>query len=82
MSRKSFDPEMVARTLRLIHNSGSVIEIRMPKSGRLRTISGYFNNVDALVKVVTPVPRDLLQALAEMAPKPQASPPPTRVAHA
>jgi hypothetical protein len=53
MPKAPFDPQMVKQTLRLIHPPGGVIEIRMPKSGRLKTVSGYFDDVDALVNAVS-----------------------------
>jgi hypothetical protein len=54
-----YDPEIVRRTLRLAHPPGDVIEIRMPKAGKLRTISGYFDNIDAVVNALAPYTRQL-----------------------
>ena len=39
----SFDRSDILRTFQLFHNTGDVIELRIPKAGRYKTISGYFN---------------------------------------
>lgn len=54
MHKSSCDLQMVLRTLQLIHPPGSVIEIRMPKASRWKTVSGYFDAPEALVKAVVP----------------------------
>lgn len=43
------DLTQIRDTLLLLFEPGSVYEIRMPKTGRTRTVRGYFDNVDAAV---------------------------------
>lgn len=42
----------VADSLALLHEPGSVFEIRIPNSGRAGTVSGYFDNVEAAAKAI------------------------------
>ena len=52
-----FDRENAEAAVRVLsHGQERVWEVRVPKAGRFKTISGYFNNVDALV--------DTLEALS------------------
>lgn len=44
------DRNEIAAAIGLLINPGDVFELRIPKAGRFKTISGYFNNADALVK--------------------------------
>lgn len=44
--------EKIARGIKLLMQPGAVHEIRVPKAGRRGTISGYFNDLDALVEAV------------------------------
>jgi hypothetical protein len=46
--------EEIARTFALLVEPGDVHEVRMPKAGRHGTISGYFDDGDALVKAIAP----------------------------
>jgi len=48
----SFDRSDILRTFQLFHTPGDVIELRIPKAGRYKTISGYFNETGALVDSV------------------------------
>lgn len=41
----------IHQTLELLHAPGDVVELRIPKAGRYRTISGYFDDFEALAKV-------------------------------
>lgn len=43
MAGPTFDREEILRTFQLFHNPGDVIELRIPKASRYKTISGYFN---------------------------------------
>jgi hypothetical protein len=38
----------------LIHPPGNVLEIRVLKAGRWKTVSGYFNDLESLVRAVAP----------------------------
>ncbi|MEZ5590142.1 MAG: hypothetical protein R3F53_05335 [Gammaproteobacteria bacterium] len=40
----------IRRTLELLHPAGTVFEIRILKTGRKKTVRGYFDNVDAAAK--------------------------------
>jgi predicted P-loop ATPase len=42
----------IRRAARLLFGASDVVEIRVPKAGRHRTISGYFNDLEALVAEV------------------------------
>jgi hypothetical protein len=47
--------EEIMRTCHLLIGRDDVHEIRIPKAGRRGTISGYFNNREALVEAVLPL---------------------------
>lgn len=42
----------VLRAARLLFRAGSVVEVRVPKAGKLRTISGYFDDLEMLARDV------------------------------
>ncbi len=53
LAAPAFEPHDVRRFLSVLHESGDVFEIRVPKYGQYKsTASGYFNNVDAAVAAV------------------------------
>ena len=39
-----FDRSEILRTWQVFRQPGEVLEVRIPKAGRFRTISGYFDN--------------------------------------
>jgi hypothetical protein len=45
----NFDREDIMRTAQIFHEPGDVIELRIPKAGRYKTISCYFDNASAFV---------------------------------
>jgi len=50
---RAFSPHDVRRFLSLVHEPGSVFELRIPKYGPYRsTASGYFNDLDAAIEAV------------------------------
>jgi hypothetical protein len=38
------DHEQILNTLKIFHQPGTVVEIRIPKTDKYKTISGYFDN--------------------------------------
>ena len=44
--------ELATRAVAVMFGSGDVVELRVPKAGRHRTISGYFNDPAALVEAI------------------------------
>jgi hypothetical protein len=57
-TRLVHDPVEIARALAVLLPPGGVIECRIPNAGREGTISGYFDDPDALVKAVCARHRD------------------------
>jgi phage/plasmid-associated DNA primase len=49
---KDFDRAEILRTAQLFHESGDVFELRIPKAGRYKTISGYFNETGVFADAV------------------------------
>jgi putative DNA primase/helicase len=49
MAAQNFDREEILRTLCVFRQPGEVLEMRIPKAGKFRTISGYFSEPVALV---------------------------------
>jgi hypothetical protein len=47
------NPEEIARAFSLLFQPGDICELRAPRTKRQGTISGYFDNPDALIKAVT-----------------------------
>lgn len=47
-----FSREEIMKTFNVFHEPGDVVEVRVPKAGRHRTISGYFNDPDAFADAV------------------------------
>jgi P4 family phage/plasmid primase-like protien len=44
----------IVRAIRILFSiPGTVVEVRVPKAGRMKTISGYFNDYNALAKAVS-----------------------------
>ena len=41
-----YDAQAAADALRIMHEAGDVFEVRIPKTGRTKTVSGYFNDPD------------------------------------
>lgn len=48
----SFDRSEIIRALNVYHKPGDVVELRIPKAGRARTISGYFHGFELLADSV------------------------------
>ncbi len=48
----TFDRADILRSYRLFHSEGDVVELRIPKAGRYKTISGYFDNSSAFADAV------------------------------
>ena len=48
----SFNRSDILRTFQLFQGPGDVVELRIPKAGRYKTISGYFNETGLLVDSV------------------------------
>lgn len=44
--------QAVLRAARLLFQAGDVVEVRVPKAGRLRTVSGYFDDFELLAQAV------------------------------
>lgn len=42
----------ISKAITLLYKPGDVIELRVPKAGRLRTISGYFSNQEKLAEAL------------------------------
>ncbi|MEW6756376.1 MAG: AAA family ATPase [Candidatus Latescibacterota bacterium] len=49
------DAEEVGRALRLLHEPGAVFEVRIPRTARHGTVSGYFNDVETAAGAVVPL---------------------------
>jgi hypothetical protein len=52
MTNNGASPVEIQRTLRVLFPQGGLREVRIPKAGREGTISGYFNDWQALTKAV------------------------------
>jgi hypothetical protein len=48
MSVVTSNPTDIQRALSVIVEPGSVVELRILKAGRYRTVSGYYNDLDKL----------------------------------
>lgn len=48
----SFNREEILRTWNTFRQPGEVLELRIPKAGRYKTISGYFNDAKKLADAV------------------------------
>jgi len=48
----AFSRKSIIDTFNVFHEHGDVVEVRVPKAGRFRTISGYFNDPDAFADAV------------------------------
>ena len=48
----NFDREEILRTWQVFRQPGEVLELRIPKAGRSKTISGYFNDAEKLADAV------------------------------
>ena len=46
------DVEKIRQSLAVIIEPGDVHELRVPKAGKLRTVSGYYNNLDRLAHAI------------------------------
>ena len=46
------DPKEIVRALRILFQAGDVVEMRVPKTEREGTVSGYFSDYDALAKAL------------------------------
>src|SRR5579871_4532329 len=44
----------IVRAWEVLFQPDQIVELRAPKAGRNKTISGYFDNADALIKAVLP----------------------------
>ena len=55
MAKLKFDREMANAALDWLFPVGAAIEVRMPEAGRLRTLSGYFNDPEKLLKALESV---------------------------
>ncbi|MDF0591855.1 phage/plasmid primase, P4 family, partial [Candidatus Methanocrinis natronophilus] len=60
----SFDRAEILRALAVYHQPGDVVELRIPKAGRARTISGYFDDFGILADSVVGLSddRDVIKA--------------------
>lgn len=47
-TRRKADRENIAEAIRILFEPGQVVELRVPKAGKLGTISGYFDDYDKL----------------------------------
>ncbi|MCJ7443954.1 MAG: hypothetical protein MUO26_05405 [Methanotrichaceae archaeon] len=56
------DREVVLRTLKLFHPGNDIIELRIPKAGKFKTISGYFSDHKALADALIGLDGDGFQA--------------------
>ena len=54
----NFDREEILRTWQVFRQPGEVLEVRIPKAGRFRTISGYFDNPTDFAKWAGDVAED------------------------
>jgi len=52
MAGLNFDREEILRTWQIFRRPGEVLEMRIPKAGKYRTISGYFDNAEDLLNSV------------------------------
>jgi hypothetical protein len=52
MAVPQFDREEILRTWHVFRQPGEVLEVRVPKAGRYRTISGYFDNAERMADAV------------------------------
>ena len=52
MAAPIFDRSDILRTAQIFHESGDVFEMRIPKAGRYKTISGYFKEPSAFADAV------------------------------
>ncbi|MGD0953283.1 MAG: hypothetical protein ABR985_12975 [Methanotrichaceae archaeon] len=48
----AYDRAEILRGIKTYHKPGDVFEIRVPKAGRFKTISGYFDNFNAAADAV------------------------------
>jgi len=48
----NFDRPEIMRTAQTFHEPGDIIELRIPKAGRYKTISGYFSAAGVLADSV------------------------------
>ena len=48
----AFSRDDIIDTFKVFHEPEDVVEVRVPKAGRYKTISGYFNNSDAFADAV------------------------------
>ena len=57
-----FDTEIsltvIRRAVRLLFRAGDVVEVRVPKAGRQRTISDYFSDFEQLARAVARLDRN------------------------
>lgn len=51
-TNKSSDLDEIKKGIAVLFRHGDVVEMRIPKAGKLRTISGYFDNSEALAKAI------------------------------
>lgn len=51
-STPTFDRSEIIRAMNIYHKPGDVVELRIPKAGRAKTISGYFNDFEILADSV------------------------------
>lgn len=59
-ARLNNDKNEIAAAIGLLINPGDVFELRVPKAGKFRTISGYFDNAEALAKALAAFPAEQL----------------------
>ena len=48
--RVAADPAEIRFALAVLFEPGAVVELRIPHTGRTRTVSGYFDDMDALTR--------------------------------
>ena len=46
------DPKEIARTIAVLFRAGDVTEVRIPKTERMGTVSGYFDKSDLLAEAL------------------------------
>ena len=54
----NFDRADILRTWKIFRQPGEVLELRIPKAGRYKTISGYFDNPNAFADAVVGLAED------------------------
>ena len=59
MTNSRADPVIIERSLRILFRPGDIVEVRVPKTLREGTVSGYFDDMAALKQAVLTRTRDV-----------------------